>query len=94
MAHLTVKLGVFLLVVLAVVIGVVPILVIIDLLGGGSGLGLCPDGLEVCHKPYTTGAELVIGLTFGMFVILWSIRILMRLARRLEDDAYQVSERR
>jgi hypothetical protein len=94
MAVLFVRLGVFLLVVLAVAIGVVPILVLIDLLDGGTGYGLCPGGLEFCDKPYSTGAELVIVLTIALFLTVWGIRMLMRLARRLQDDSYQISEPR
>jgi hypothetical protein len=94
MAVLFVRLGVFLLVVVAVAIGVVPILVLIDLLDGGTGFGLCPGGLEFCDKPYSTGAELVIVLSIALFLTVWGIRMLMRLARRLQDDSYQVSEQR
>lgn len=94
MAVWFVRLGVFLLVVIAVAIGVVPILVLIDLLDGGTGYGLCPGGLEFCDKPYSTGAELVIVLSIALFLTVWGIRLLMRLARRLQDDSYQVSEPR
>lgn len=94
MAVFFVRLGVFLLVVLAVAIGVVPILVLIDLLDGGTGYGLCPGGLEFCDKPYGTGAELIIVLTIALFLTVWGIRLLMRLARRLQDDSYQISEQR
>ena len=94
MAVFFVRLGVFLLVVLAVAIGVVPILVLIDLLDGGTGYGLCPGGLEFCDKPYSTGAELIIVLTIALFLTVMGIRMLMRLARRLQDDSYQVSEPR
>ena len=92
MAVFFVRLGVFLLVVAAVAIGIVPILVIIDLLDGGTGWGLCPGGLEFCDKPFSTGAELIIVLTVALFVVLAGIRMLMRLARRLRHDSYQVTQ--
>lgn len=92
MAIFLVKLGVFVLVVAAVAIGVVPILVLIDLLDGGSGWGLCPDGLEFCDRPYSTGAELIVILTFALFLVVFGIRMLVRLARRLQEDRYQVSQ--
>jgi hypothetical protein len=85
-------LGVFVLVVAAVAIGIVPILVLIDLLDGGTGYGLCPGGLELCDKPYSTGAEMIIILSVALFAVLAGIRLLMRLARRLQDDSYQVSQ--
>lgn len=86
------RLGVFALVVAAVAIGIVPILVLIDLLDGGTGFGLCPGGLQLCDKPYSTGAELIVVLSLALFAVLAGIRILMRLARRLQDDTYQVSQ--
>jgi len=87
-----VRLTVFILVLVAIAIGIVPILVLIDLLDGGNGWGLCPGGLEACDKPFTTGAEMIIVLTVGMFLAVAGIRLLMRLARRLQDDSYQVSQ--
>ncbi len=92
MAKFLVKLGVFVLVLLAVGIGVVPILVLIDLLDGGTGHGLCPGGLEACDKPFSTGAEMIIILSLGLFLTVVGIRLLIRLARRLDEDTYQVSQ--
>lgn len=92
MAVFFVRLGVFVLVVAAAAIGVVPILVLIDLLDGGTGWGLCPGGLEFCDRPYSTGAELIVILTFALFAVVFGIRMLVRLARRLQDDRYQVSQ--
>lgn len=92
MAKFLVKLGVFVLVLLAVGIGVVPILVLIDLLDGGTGYGLCPGGLEACDKPFSTGAEMIIILSLGLFLTVVGIRLLIRLARRLDEDTYQVSQ--
>lgn len=92
MAKFFVRLGVFILILVAVGIGIVPILVLIDLLDGGTGYGLCPGGLEACDKPYSTGAELIIVLSLGLFLVIVGIRLLMRLARRLDDDTYQVSQ--
>lgn len=87
-----VRLGVFLLIVAAVAIGIVPILVLIDLLDGGTGWGICPGGIQACDKPYSTGAELIIILSVALFLTVLGIRLLMRLARRLRDDTYQVSQ--
>jgi hypothetical protein len=87
-----VRLAVFILVLVAIAIAIVPILVLIDLLDGGTGWGLCPGGIEFCDKPFTTGAELIIILSLGLFLTVAGIRLLMRLARRLQDDTYQVSQ--
>ena len=87
-----VRIGVLILVVLAIAIGIVPVLVLIDLLDGGTGWGLCPGGLRACEKPYTTGAELIVALSFALFLTVLGIRLLMRLARQLQDDSYQISQ--
>ncbi len=92
MAVFFVRLAVFILVLVAIGIAIVPILVLIDLLDGGTGWGLCPGGLELCDKPFSTGPELIIILTLGLFLTVAGIRLLMRLARRLQDDSYQVSQ--
>lgn len=87
---LFIRIAILLLGVVAVAIATVPLLVLIDLLGGGSGLGLCPGGLQQCEKPYSTGAELIIILAIGLFAVVAGIRILAKMARRLQDDSYQV----
>lgn len=74
------------------VLAAVPILVMLDLLGGGTGYGLCANGLELCDNPYSTAAELAVLLTMALFGTVLLIRILMRLARRLRDDSYQVTQ--
>jgi len=87
-----VRLAVFILVVVAIAIGIVPILILIDLLDGGTGWGLCPGGIQACDNPYSTGAELIILLSVGLFLTVLGIRLLMRLARRLRNDTYQVTQ--
>lgn len=87
-----IRLAVFLLGALAVGIAAVPIFVLIDLLGGGSGLGICPLGIEACDNPYSTGAEIAVLLTVGLGLSVLGIRILVRLARRLREDSYQVTQ--
>ncbi|MGH8950427.1 MAG: hypothetical protein ACRDX9_03285 [Acidimicrobiia bacterium] len=92
MSVFLVRLGVFILSATAIGIALVPILVLIDLLDGGTGWGLCPDGIEACNNPYTTAAEIGVLLTLGLFLSVLGIRLLMRLARRLRSDDYQVSQ--
>lgn len=78
---------------LAVLIAAVPIFVLIDLLGGGTGYGLCPEGIESCANPYSAAPELAVVLTLLLFSAVLGIRLLMRLARRMRDDAYQYQTR-
>ena len=91
-AVVLIRLAVFVLGALAVGIAAVPIFVMIDLLGGGTGYGLCPNGLELCEKPYSTAAEMAVVLTVTLFGLVLLIRLLVRLARRLQDDSYQVTQ--
>ena len=92
MSVFLVRLGVFMLSAAAIGIALIPILVLIDLLDGGTGWGLCPQGIEACNNPYTTAAEFGILLTIGLFLSVLGIRLLMKLARRLRSDDYQVSQ--
>lgn len=75
----------------AILIAVVPLLVLLNLVQGGSGFGLCPDGISSCRNPYTAAPELTLGLTVGLLVVVAAIRVLMRLARRMQTDNYGVS---
>lgn len=92
MAVFFLRLGVFLLSAIAIGIALVPILVLIDLLDGGTGWGLCPNGIEACDNPFTTAAEIGVVLTLGLFLSVLGIRLLMRLARQMRSDDYQVSQ--
>jgi len=87
-----IRLTVLLLGAAAVGLAAVPILVMIDLLGGGTGYGLCAAGLENCDNPYSTAAELAVVLTLALFGMVLLIRMLMRLARRIQDESYQVTQ--
>ena len=92
MALFFIRLATFVLSALAILIAVVPILVLIDLLGGGTGWGLCPGGLDACSNPYTTSAEFAVVLTLGFLATVVGIRLLMRLARHIQSGEYQVTQ--
>jgi hypothetical protein len=87
-----IRLGTFVLSALAIGIAIVPILVLIDLLDGGTGWGLCPAGLQACANPYTTAAEFAVMLTLGFLATVIGIRLLMRLARHIRSGEYQVTQ--
>ena len=92
MALFFIRLGTIVLSALAIGIAIVPILVMIDLLDGGTGWGLCPAGLEACANPYTTAAEFAVMLTLGFLATVIGIRLLMRLARHIRSGEYQVTQ--
>ena len=54
----------------AVLLAMVPLLVLLDLAGGGSGFGLCPTGVDSCRNPYTAAPELSVILTVALIVVL------------------------
>lgn len=94
MAVQVIRAVIFLLSASAVAIAAIPVLVMIDLLRGGTGWGLCPNGLQACDSPYSTAAEIAVILTVALFLIVVAIRLLMKLVRKLQDqeDSYQVTQ--
>ncbi len=72
-------------VVLAIVaVAAIPLLVTIDLVGGGSGWGLCAKRLGNCRTSYFDGPELAGMLTLALFVLVASQRVLTHVIRRLQ----------
>jgi hypothetical protein len=72
------------LIALAVAIAVVPLAVLADLKDGGSGWGLCPQGLAVCRNGYFAGFELLIGVIVALGAVLLAIHLCVIALRRLE----------
>lgn len=68
--------------VIAAIAGVslVPMVVLVDLAGGGDGLGLCPGGIGSCRTSYFTGPELLGILMVVLFLLFMLLRALLRLA--------------
>lgn len=66
------------LVVIAIVLALVPLLAALDLARGGSGFGICPDGVWLCASPYLPVVRLtgLVGLGMG------ASAVAIRLARR------------
>jgi cytochrome c biogenesis protein CcdA len=75
-----------------VLVAVVPLLVLLDLAEGGSGYGLCPDGLQACEVPYTAWLELAAGLVLVIFGLIALLRLTMKVVRR-EERRRQALER-
>lgn len=67
--------------VIGVVIAALPMLILIDLVGGGPGYGVCPDGIENCPRPFSAGPELIVILVVALAFVILAIRLLMRVAR-------------
>ncbi len=68
------------------IVVVVPAVVLVDLASGGTGLGLCPNGLRTCDAGAYAAAELIIVLAAIITVLAAGIAgcvYLLRRARRL-----------
>ena len=65
-------------------VALVPLLVLLDLGDGGSGWGLCADGVSTCRNSYFAGFELVAILVVVLFVIVGLIAIFARVLRWVE----------
>lgn len=66
-------------------VALVPMLVLLDLAGGGDGWGLCRGGLASCRAAYFEGPELVAGLVVLLFLLLMLLRLAYYIRRRLEE---------
>jgi hypothetical protein len=73
-------------VLLAIVVAVfaVPLLLVFDLISGGTAFGLCPTGLRVCQPGYFTGLELAGLLLVVAFIAIAGIGLCARAIRHLE----------
>ncbi len=79
---LRVLLAVLLLTIL--IVAAVPLLVLLNLAGGGSGFGLCTAGIIDCRTPFTAGPELALGLVVVLFVLVAVVRVVLRVVRTME----------
>ncbi|MDE0674038.1 MAG: hypothetical protein OXI06_03050 [bacterium] len=72
------------LVVFAIVLALIPLLAALDLARGGSGFGICPDGVWLCSDPYLPVVRLtgLVGLGIGAVAV--GIRLARRGLRRAE----------
>jgi hypothetical protein len=80
------KLSIFALVALAIGLAAMPLLVLLNLMAGGTGFGLCSDGLSSCRRQYTSGPAMAAILTLGLMAVVAAIRVVSRLSRRLSRD--------
>jgi hypothetical protein len=70
------------LVLAALLIAAVPVLVLLNLLSGGTGFGLCEGGLTDCPERFTSGPALAGYLTLSLLLVVALIRIVTHLLRR------------
>ena len=73
-----------LLILAALVLAVIPPAILVDLLTGGTGYGLCEGGLGGCDSAYMTGPTLAARIFIGLLVATLCIRLVSRLVDRIE----------
>jgi hypothetical protein len=72
-------------------VALVPMLVLLDLAGGGDGWGLCGGGPASCRAAYFEGPELLAALVILLFLLLMLLRLALYLRRRLEERRASMS---
>lgn len=77
-----------LLILAALGVAIVPLLVLLDLGGGGTGWGLCPDGIAGCRTSYFSGLEFVTLFLVVLFSILGVIRAAVVVLRWVEGRRF------
>ena len=73
------------LILVALVLAVIPPAMLVDLLTGGTGYGLCEGGLGACDAAYMTGPTLAGRILLGLVVVTLCIRLVSRLVDRSEN---------
>jgi len=67
-----------------IAIAVLPLVVILDLVGGGDGFGLCRGGIGACRTSYFDGPELVGVLGVVLFLLVVALRAALSAERAVE----------
>lgn len=70
----------------AVAVALVPLWILLDIRDGGTGWGLCAEGVGACRTTYFAGFEFVAGFLVVMFALLFLIRLCVRALRWRERD--------
>lgn len=73
-----------LLILAALVIAAVPPAVLVNLLTGGTGYGLCEEGLAGCDTGFAAGPALALRVFAGLFLVTVGVRLVSSLIARLE----------
>jgi hypothetical protein len=71
----------------AIAVALIPLMVLLDLRRGGTGWGLCAEGLGECRTSYFDGFELIGWLFVALFILLGMIAACVRILRYLEHRA-------
>ena len=67
-----------------IAVSVLPLVVMLDLVGGGDGFGLCRGGIADCRTSYFDGPELIGVLGVVLFLLIVALRAALSAARAAE----------
>jgi len=71
------------------VVAALPLLVVVDLVSGGDGYGLCSSGLTSCRTSYFDGPELAAFIALVTFLLIAAIRVVQVAMTRLSASRTQ-----
>ncbi len=74
------------LVLVALLLSIVPPAFLVDLLNGGTGYGLCPEGLASCSTAYLAGPTFALRILGGLLLVMVGIRLLSRIISQIETS--------
>jgi uncharacterized membrane protein len=66
-------------------VALVPLMVLLDLAGGGDGFGLCAGGLGECRTSYFDGPELLALLALVLFLLVLALRAALTVRAMIEQ---------
>lgn len=73
-----------LLILVALLLAVIPLVMLISLLTGGTGYGLCADGLAKCDTAFLTGPAVAARICLGLLMVAAAVRVTSRIVSRVE----------
>ena len=73
------------LILVALLLAVIPPALLVDLLTGGTGYGLCEAGLASCDTAYLTGPALAVRIFLGLLLVTVGVRVISRVIGRIES---------
>lgn len=78
-----VKVFVGIMVIAILAVAGIPMLILVDLTGGGDGWGLCPDGLSACRANLFSGPRLAVVLVIAVIGLMAVLRFFVYAASLL-----------
>jgi len=77
------------LILVALLMAIIPLVILISLLTGGTGYGLCQFGLLDCDTAFLTGPLVAARICVGLLIVATLVRILSRIVSRIERDRHR-----